>query len=74
MIPGMSAEINIPSTILRNYAIVVNFPDREFTIGAPGSAQFKGMSGKIFVNPENGLLQVAAPGRGLELIAALVAQ
>jgi hypothetical protein len=58
MIPGMSAEINIPSTILRNYAIVVNFPDREFTIAVPGSAKFNGMSGKIFVNPENGLVQV----------------
>jgi hypothetical protein len=58
MIPGMSAEINIPSTILRNYAIVVNFPDREFTIGAPGSVKFHGMSGKIFVSPENGLVQV----------------
>jgi hypothetical protein len=58
MIPGMSAEINIPSTILRNYAIVVNFPDREFTIGVPGSAKFNGMGGKIFVNPENGLVQV----------------
>jgi hypothetical protein len=58
MIPGMSAEINIPSTILRNYAIVVNFPDREFTIGAPGNVKFNGMSGKVFVNPENGLVQV----------------
>jgi len=58
MIPGMSAEINIPASVLRNYAIVVNFPDREFTIGAPGSVKFDGMSGKIFVNPENGLVQV----------------
>jgi hypothetical protein len=58
MIPGMSAEINIPSSVLRNYAVVVNFPDREFTIGAPGSVKFNGMSGKIFVNPENGLVQV----------------
>jgi hypothetical protein len=58
MIPGMSAEINIPSTVLRNYAVVVNFPDREFTIGAPESVKFNGMSGKIFVNPENGLVQV----------------
>jgi hypothetical protein len=58
MMPGMSAEINIPSTILRNYAIVVNFPDREFTIGGSGSVKFNGMSGKIFVNPENGLVQV----------------
>src|SRR4030088_3142106 len=58
MIPGMSAEINIPSTVLRNYAIVVNFPDREFTIGVSGSVKFNGMSGKVFVNQENGLVQV----------------
>jgi hypothetical protein len=58
MIPGMSAEINIPSTILRNYAVVVDFPGRHFTIGAPGSVKFNGVSGKIFVNPANGLVQV----------------
>jgi hypothetical protein len=58
MIPGMNAEINIPSTILRNYAIVVNFPGRQFTIGAPGSVKFNGVSSKIFVNPENGLVEV----------------
>lgn len=58
MTPGMSAEINIPSTILRNYAIVVDFPGRHFTIGAPGSVKFNGMGGKILVNPENGLVQV----------------
>jgi hypothetical protein len=58
MIPGMTAEINIPSTILRNYAILVDFPGRDFTIGAPGSVKFNGMSGKIFVNPENGLVQI----------------
>ena len=34
--PGMSAEINIPSTVLRNYDVIVSFPDREFTIGRPG--------------------------------------
>ena len=32
--PGTSAEIKIPSTVLRNYDVLINFPDREFSIGA----------------------------------------
>jgi hypothetical protein len=58
MAPGMSAEINIPSTVLRNYDVLVDFPNREFTIGPPGSIKFKGVSSKALVNSENGLIQV----------------
>jgi hypothetical protein len=58
MAPGMSAEINIPSTILRNYDVLVDFPNREFTIGPPGSLKFKGVSSKVLLNQENGLIQI----------------
>jgi hypothetical protein len=58
MIPGMNAEMNLPSTILRDYAIVVALPERKFTIAVPGGIKFNGLSSKIFVNPENGLVQV----------------
>ncbi len=58
MAPGMSAEINIPSTVLRNYDVLVDFPSREFTIGPPGSLKFKGVSSKALVNAENGLIQI----------------
>jgi len=58
MAPGMSAEINIPSSVLRNYDILVDFPNREFTIGAPGSLKFRGASGKMLLNSENGLIQI----------------
>lgn len=58
MVPGMAAEINIPSTVLRNYDVLVDFPDREFTIAEPGNLKFKGVSTKAAVNPENGLIQV----------------
>src|SRR5258708_3024051 len=40
--PGMSAEINIPSAILRNYDVLINFPGHEFTIGQPGTLNFTG--------------------------------
>jgi PDZ domain len=54
---GMNAEINLPSTVLRNYDVLINFPDHKFSIGTPGSLQFRGMSGKVRVT-ENGLIQV----------------
>jgi hypothetical protein len=60
MAPGMSAEINLPSTVLRNYDVLVSFPDREFTIGKRGTLHFRGMSGKLQVNAENGLIQMAS--------------
>src|SRR5579864_7615121 len=54
--PGMSAEINIPSAVLRSYDVLIDFPNREFSIGAPGSIKFKGASSKALINPENGLV------------------
>jgi hypothetical protein len=59
--PGMSVEINIPSTVLRNYDLLIDFPDHKLTIGEPGSLQFKGVKTKVIVSPVNGLVQV--PGQ-----------
>ena len=46
MAPGMTAEINIPSSVLRNYDVLINFPDREFTIGSARQPQFQWREGK----------------------------
>jgi len=56
--PGMSAEINLPSSVLRNYDVIVNFPDRELTIGLPGRLKFNGVKTKMLVNASNGLIQI----------------
>ncbi len=56
--PGMSAEINLPSSILRRYDVLVDFPGHKFSIGAPGTLHFRGTSGKVQINAENGLIQV----------------
>ncbi len=61
MMPGTSAEIKIPSTVLRNYDVLINFPDREFSIGAPGTLKFKGVKSKMLVNQATGFIQV--PGK-----------
>lgn len=56
--PGLDADINIPSTVLRGYDVIVNFPDREFTIAQPGTLKFNGVKAKVIVNGANGLIQV----------------
>jgi len=56
--PGLDAEINIPSTILRNYDVLINYPDHELTIAQSGVLIFKGVTTKVFVNPANGLIQI----------------
>jgi hypothetical protein len=60
IVPGSSAEINLPSTALRNYDLIMDYVDRELTIAAPGQAKFTGKSAKAFVNPSNGMIQVPA--------------
>ena len=56
--PGISAEINLPSSILRHYDVLIDFPGRKLSIGAPGTIHFRGPSAKVQINAENGLIQV----------------
>jgi hypothetical protein len=58
MAAGMSAEINIPSTVLRHYDVLIDFPGRTLTIAQPGSLKFKGVNTKVIVDAQNGLIQV----------------
>jgi hypothetical protein len=55
---GMNVEITLPASILRHYDVLIDFPSHKFSIGAPGTIQFRGTSGKVHVNPDNGLIQV----------------
>ena len=54
---GMNVEINIPSTLLRHYDVLVDFPEHKFTIGQSGSIHFLGVSAKVHIT-ENGLIEV----------------
>jgi hypothetical protein len=58
MAPGVNAEINIPSTVLRNYDVLISFPDHKFMIGQPGSLKFNGVKSKMLVNPGNGIIEI----------------
>jgi hypothetical protein len=56
--PGLDAEINIPSSVLRNYDVLFDYPDHKFTIAKPGTLKFNGVQAKASVNPKNGLIQI----------------
>ena len=56
--PGMNVDLNIPSTVLRQYDVLIDFPEHKFTIGTPGSIQFRGEAAKVAINAENYLIQV----------------
>ncbi len=56
--PGMNVEINLPSSILRHYDVLIDFPGHKFSIGAPGTIHFRGQSGKVQLNADNGLIQI----------------
>jgi hypothetical protein len=55
---GMNAEINLPSSILRRYDVLIDFADRKFSLGAPGTIHFHGSASKALVNAQNGLIQI----------------
>ena len=57
---GLDADINIPSAVLKNYDVVVDYPYRKFTIGSPGSIHFQGKPVHGFFNPKNFLIQIPA--------------
>ena len=69
--PGSSAEINIPSTVLRNYDVQFDYPNRQFTIGPPGSITFQGTPTKAQINPQNGLIQIASKIDGADHTVSL---
>jgi len=58
MAGGLHAEINLPSTVLRHYDVLVDFPGHKFSIGLPGTIHFHGESQKAQINAESGLIQI----------------
>ena len=56
--PGTHAQMNIPSTVLRNYDVLIDFPGRELTIAKPGSIRFNGTGNKVQIDPVSGLIRV----------------
>jgi hypothetical protein len=58
LVPGTPVEINIPSTVLRQYDVLIDFPDRKLTLAQPGSLKFLGVRNKMLVNAADGLIEI----------------
>jgi hypothetical protein len=69
--PGMNAEINLPSSILRQYDVLIDFVERKFSIGAPGTIHFHGAAGKALLNAGNGLVHMPSQIEGKKYNLAL---
>ncbi len=69
--PGSSAEINLPSTVLRNYDVLVDYLNRELTIAMAGALHFEGESAKARFDPDTGLIQIPSTLAGKKQNLAL---
>lgn len=58
LIPGVNAEMNLPSSVLRHYDVLIDFPGRKVTIGTPRSIHFNGVPAKVQINPDTGVITV----------------
>jgi hypothetical protein len=70
MVPGMSPEINLPSTVLRAHDVVFDYPNRQLTIGEPDTVPFKGKPSKAQISAL-GLVQIASQIEGQSYNLAL---
>jgi hypothetical protein len=62
--PGCSAQINLPSKVLRNYDVIVDYPNRELTLAVPGNSRWQGNPAKATVTSDNGLVLLPATVAG----------
>ncbi|MCX5752837.1 MAG: hypothetical protein NTW97_04215 [Candidatus Krumholzibacteria bacterium] len=56
----MHNDGNLPSTVLRRYQVVFDYPARLLTIAEPGSLEHRGVRAPAAVNQETGIVQIDA--------------
>jgi len=57
--PSLGVEMNIPSSVLRSYDVIVDYPRGELTLSSQGACTFRGKKVSAIVNDGNGLIQIA---------------
>jgi len=56
----MHNDGNLPSTVLKNYHIIFDYPSGELTIAEPGILKPRGIRSPATINPVNGIIQMDA--------------
>lgn len=57
---AMHNDANLPSTVLKRYQVVFDYPKRELAIAMPGSLQHRGDRSPADVNNRTGIVQIDA--------------
>jgi hypothetical protein len=60
MFSTMHIDANLPSSVLKKYQIIFDYPNQQLSIAQPGSLRPRGISCPIGVNRETGIVQVDA--------------
>lgn len=71
MMPGLRAEINLPSTVLRRYRVVFDYPSRRLVLAEPGRGEPQGSPVPAKVHPVTGVVQVEVDIEGRKADFAL---
>ena len=67
----MHNDANLPSTVLKKYQVVFDYPGQKLTIALPGSIAHQGIPSPAYVNPKTGIVQMDAVIDGDSLSFAL---
>lgn len=67
----MHNDGNLPSTVLKRYQVVFDYPKRRLTLAEPGSLQHRGERSPASVHPQTGIVQIDAVVDGDSISFAL---
>jgi hypothetical protein len=67
----MHIDANLPSTVLKKYNVVFDYPKRQLTIAEPGGSDHRGKPSPASIQPETGIVQIDAVIDGDSLSFAL---
>jgi hypothetical protein len=56
----MHNDANLPSTVMKKYQVVFDYPAGQFTIAQPGSIEHRGTRVPLDLNPVTGIIQIDA--------------
>jgi len=67
----MHNDANLPSTVLKRYQIIFDYPKRQLTIAQPGRLEPRGVRSSASVNSQTGIVQIDATIDGEKFSFAL---